>query len=852
MSEIYNFDYYHNCCGNIPYENKAEWEAFFNQIADRIVQDLKPKRVLDAGCAMGYLVAALRDRGVEAYGIDVSEYAISKVREDVKPYCFIGSITDALPDKMPNKYDLVITIEVLEHLHAEEGEKAIHNLCALSDNILFSSTPSDFNELTHVNVQQQEYWARIFAKNGFLHELNYHPSYITPYASYFVKNKDWLREVEDYERIISRESKFSCTKKQWKNIISFDDGSGFSKTPCQSIVCGENELNPFYCHINLPRNCNSIRFEPVKGTGCLIWDLQAKTEKNVAQVKDCNGIEIGDVYVFNPDNPVIYIDDLNASTQIDISCKIIPLNGIGWMKVVNALDDLQKKYETLKSENDEYYEKCNSLQESLTDISRQFEEANSQLFQERRNASQILHSYQTISSSTLWKMTKPVRVVLDLTKSHLIYPARKTISSLKNNGIKVTVKKVHSKLSGRPAQSVQSYSGETISVSSGQKITNDPVDEIKTVLVNESIRRINLVTDTIDSSSLLGGVATALIVASVFANKYDYELRIITRKTDTNPDNYQNLMKISGVEPARKLSFYSDFDRCNHPVDYRMEISPDDVFLATSWWSAEAIKNTSIRKRFFYIIQEVETFFYNYGPERMLCEQVMEDKNIDFIINSHYLFDYFSTNNPNIVKNGVFFEPAFPVKLYNRKFFAKKDKYKLFFYSRPHNPRNLYAVGVKYLQAAVDRGIIDTDEWDIYCVGQDAPVIHFSTGKNSINVGQLTWTEYSQFLSDVDLGLCLMYTPHPSYPPFDVASSGGVVLTNKFLNKQSFEMCKNIIAADLDEESFMKGFKEAIALAKDIETRKNNFENSSIPRDWNQTLEKTVDFMGDACKHVSH
>ena len=137
--------------------------------------------------------------------------------------------------------------------------------------------------------------------------------------------------------------------------------------------------------------------------------------------------------------------------------------------------------------------------------------------------------------------------------------------------------------------------------------TGNPVDGIQTILVDEDVKRLNLVTDTIDASSLLGGVATALIVATEFANRYDYELRIITRNTETNPVNYANIMKISGVQPARKLSFYSDYERFNKPVDFRMEISPNDLFFATSWWSAEAIKNTTIRPRFFYIIQEVET-----------------------------------------------------------------------------------------------------------------------------------------------------------------------------------------------------------------------------------------------------
>ena len=200
MSEQYNYEYYHNCCGSIAYEEPEHWVEFFGKIADRIVNDLNPKTVLDAGCAMGYLVAALRDRGVEAYGIDISNYAISKVREDIRPYCVVGSLVDPLPAQLPAKFDLIVTIEVLEHLYAEDGAAAIRNLCGCTDRVLFTSSPDDFTEETHVNVQQREYWARLFAEQGFLDDLNYRPTYIVPYAVCYRRTGQWLRQVEDYER----------------------------------------------------------------------------------------------------------------------------------------------------------------------------------------------------------------------------------------------------------------------------------------------------------------------------------------------------------------------------------------------------------------------------------------------------------------------------------------------------------------------------------------------------------------------------------------------------------------------------------------------------------------------------
>ena len=169
---------------------------------------------------MGYLVEALRDRGVKAYGIDISQYAVSMAREDIRPYCFVGSLTEKLPAELPEKYDLVVTIEVLEHLYAEDGERAIQHLCQLSDTILFSSTPDDFSERTHVNVQQREYWAKLFFKNGFMDDINYRPKYLTAYASLFRRGADLTRQIEDYERNIRlTERSVEVENQKWNQAV---------------------------------------------------------------------------------------------------------------------------------------------------------------------------------------------------------------------------------------------------------------------------------------------------------------------------------------------------------------------------------------------------------------------------------------------------------------------------------------------------------------------------------------------------------------------------------------------------------------------------------------------------------
>src|SRR5581483_4975462 len=166
-------------------------------IAERIVSDIAPGSVLDAGCAMGFLVEALRDRGVEAAGVDISEYAIGKVREDVRCHCWIGSLTDPLPQR----YDLIVCIEVLEHLSPHEAERAIENFCKNTDDVLFSSTPFDYKEATHLNVRPPDYWAERFARHGFFRDVDFDGAFLTPWAVRFRKSRDpFARVLANYQR----------------------------------------------------------------------------------------------------------------------------------------------------------------------------------------------------------------------------------------------------------------------------------------------------------------------------------------------------------------------------------------------------------------------------------------------------------------------------------------------------------------------------------------------------------------------------------------------------------------------------------------------------------------------------
>ncbi|MEZ5342992.1 MAG: class I SAM-dependent methyltransferase [Acidimicrobiales bacterium] len=126
----YGADYYASHCGE-AYERSDLWLNQFGHVADRIIAALQPRKTLDVGCAHGFLVEALAKRGVDAFGIDFSEYAISQVHESVADSCRVASATEPIEDT----YDLITSIEMLEHLTPGDALLAIRNMTSATDTL---------------------------------------------------------------------------------------------------------------------------------------------------------------------------------------------------------------------------------------------------------------------------------------------------------------------------------------------------------------------------------------------------------------------------------------------------------------------------------------------------------------------------------------------------------------------------------------------------------------------------------------------------------------------------------------------------------------------------------------------
>jgi O-antigen biosynthesis protein len=210
-AELYGKAYYESHFGGPAYERSDHWLTFFGRIADRLVADMAPGTFLDAGCAMGFLVESMYDRGVDAEGIDISDYAVAQAREDVRDRVRVGSILEPFG----KRYDLISCIETLEHLAPADAERAVANLCAHTDDIIFTSTPDDHAEPTHLNVRPAEYWVELFARQGFFRDVDYDATFVISWAVRFRRSTEPVHLlVKGYERAMARLQAESAARHQ--------------------------------------------------------------------------------------------------------------------------------------------------------------------------------------------------------------------------------------------------------------------------------------------------------------------------------------------------------------------------------------------------------------------------------------------------------------------------------------------------------------------------------------------------------------------------------------------------------------------------------------------------------------
>lgn len=168
-----------------------ELRAFSRSVADRLVGVANPAAVLDVGCGTGLLVRALREKGVDAVGLDVSGQAIEASHPDVRPHLHVASATEPIE----GRYSLVTCIEVLPHLSPAEAQVAIDRMCEVTDRVVLSADPADHRQPTHVTTRPTATWAAAFAERGLFRRTDVDLSSLSPWAVMFERADLTVHEV---------------------------------------------------------------------------------------------------------------------------------------------------------------------------------------------------------------------------------------------------------------------------------------------------------------------------------------------------------------------------------------------------------------------------------------------------------------------------------------------------------------------------------------------------------------------------------------------------------------------------------------------------------------------------------
>jgi SAM-dependent methyltransferase len=166
------------------------WDGF-DGVADALRLVLGGPTLLDIGCSAGDLARRLARRGFEAYGCDISQYAVAHAVPEMRGKLAVADITQ-LPEHLtafqggatlPDQYDAVIATDLLEHIYEEDLDTTLGWMIQRSKRWLFflvataafdkdvfvakkgMPIPAGYEATAvsgHVNVRSWKYWVKKF------------------------------------------------------------------------------------------------------------------------------------------------------------------------------------------------------------------------------------------------------------------------------------------------------------------------------------------------------------------------------------------------------------------------------------------------------------------------------------------------------------------------------------------------------------------------------------------------------------------------------------------------------------------------------------------------------------------
>lgn len=342
--------------------------------------------------------------------------------------------------------------------------------------------------------------------------------------------------------------------------------------------------------------------------------------------------------------------------------------------------------------------------------------------------------------------------------------------------------------------------------------------------------KVNLVLLEFSARAVFAGVKTALEVAVIIAHSTGRCVRILIVLKERSAD-----LEIQSDLAWLKATYGAVDWEILYPDEIReAEYSPADIWVVTHWATAHSLQfavdqSTVQRSRVLYLIQDYEPLFeknaavselsastYNFGFTR-LVNSVQVD---------HYLAaqGYGFTDERQVFSPRIDFSTLQEIAMTR----VRGEHPLLFFYGRPSKPRNMFDLGVQALRFAAPALLDRWPDLRVIMAGEHGKDIVLSEGLVMENLGVLERREYFRMIAEVDLGLALQETPHPSHIPFDLAYSGAHVVVNDLSGARS-RIHDRILLAPADAEGLGQALVDGMHIAR--QDSPNPLYGPSIARD---------------------
>lgn len=137
-----------------------------DQVLGYLFEHLAVTSVLDIGCGRGHWLASAQQLGVSSLlGIDGPWVDQAALAGQGIPF-LAADIGSAIP--AGERFDLVLCVEVAEHLPGERADSLVQELCDRAGMILFSAAIPHQGGTGHVNERYPSWWAERFHARGFV------------------------------------------------------------------------------------------------------------------------------------------------------------------------------------------------------------------------------------------------------------------------------------------------------------------------------------------------------------------------------------------------------------------------------------------------------------------------------------------------------------------------------------------------------------------------------------------------------------------------------------------------------------------------------------------------------------